>query len=30
LFATRNRDFLLEKRYTTHQQNTKTNFSWFW
>jgi len=29
LFATQNKDFLLEKRYTTHQQNNKTNFSWF-
>ena len=27
LFATQNRDFLLEKRYTTHQQTNKTFFS---
>jgi len=26
LFATQNRDFVLEKRYTTHQQNNKTIF----
>jgi len=26
LFVTQNRDFLLEKRYTTHQQNNKTIF----
>jgi len=26
LFATQNKDFLLEKRCTTHQQNNKTNF----
>ena len=26
LFPTQNRDFLLEKRYTTHQQNNKTIF----
>jgi len=29
LFATQNRDFLLEKRYTTHQQNRKTTFFGF-
>ena len=26
LFGTQNRDFLLEKRYKTHQQNNKTNY----
>jgi len=26
LFVTQNRDFLLEKRYTTRQQNNKTNY----
>ena len=26
LFGTQNTGFLLEKRYTTHQQNNKTNY----
>jgi len=29
LFATQNRDFLLAKRYTTHQQ-INNFFFWFW